>query len=168
MAEFQKVRPEEFSGNVFERIGRQWAVLSAGKEGDFNGMTVSWGGMGVLWGRPVVQVYVRPERYTFGYMEREDLFSLSFFPESCRGALNLMGSKSGRDLDKVRAAGLTPVFLEGAPGYSEAEAVLVCRKLYSEDFALEKMTPEVAESYKTSGGVHRIYWGEILGVYVKK
>ena len=167
MAEFLKIPPEQFSGNVFDRIGRQWAVLSAGNEGDFNGMTVSWGGMGILWKKPVVTVYVRPERYTYGYMEREELFTLSFFPEECRQALNLMGSKSGRDLDKVKAAGLTPLFLEGAPGYGEAEAVLVCRKVYSEDFDLYKMTPQVAESYKTSDGVHRIYWGEILGVYVK-
>ena len=99
----------EFTVDIFSKLDKEWALLAAGSVKDHNAMTVSWGGMGTLWGKPVVTVYVRPNRHTYGYMEREEYFTLSFYPEQYRKALSVMGSKSGRDCDKDAEAGLTAV-----------------------------------------------------------
>ena len=99
----------EFVTPIFHQWDKGWFLLTSGDfaAGDYNTMTVSWGAMGGLWGRPFVQVVVRPQRYTYGFMERYDTFTLSAFPESYRKALDLLGVKSGRDGDKIAEAGLT-------------------------------------------------------------
>ena len=146
-----------------ELFGKKWALLTAGNAGRFNPMTVSWGTLGELWSRPVVTVYVRPSRYTYGLMEQGEYFTLSFLGTEHRSALQLCGSRSGRDLDKVQAAGLTPLEMEhGAMAFREAELILVCRKLYRHDIVPGNFTDSaVAESY---GGVdfHRQYIAEVV------
>ena len=107
------IDPAALSLNPFTLIGKDWALLTAGGETGFNPMTVSWGNMGVMWNKNIVTVYVRPQRYTKEFIDRSDKFTLSFFEESMRPALKLCGSKSGRDLNKVEATGLTPIFEDG-------------------------------------------------------
>lgn len=159
-AEIQTVRE-----NAVELFGSRWALLTAGTREHFNPMTVSWGTLGELWSRPVVTVYVRPSRHTYGFMEEQDFFTLSFFGPEYRAALNLCGSKSGRDMDKAAAAGLTPLSTEcGAVAFQEAEMIFVCRKLYRNDIAPEDFTDgSVADSY---GGkdFHRQYIAEVVQV----
>ena len=96
-------------------------------------MTVSWGQMGVLWNKNVATVYVRPQRHTRHFLEENETFSLSFFPSEYRPALSFCGSHSGRDFDKVKETGLTPVFESGAVWFEQAKLVLVCRKLYRQE-----------------------------------
>ena len=95
----------------FTRFEKDWALLTAGTEDHFNSMTIGWGALGTVWNRDVLTVYVRPDRYTWQFMKDSEYFTVSFFPERCREALLLMGRMSGRDGDKVAAAGLTPKFL---------------------------------------------------------
>ena len=97
--------------DVFTKFDKQWALVTAGTPEHYNTMTISWGGLGTLWERPVATVYVKKNRYTFAFMEESDYFTVSFYPEEQRRALSLLGSTSGRDGDKVAAAGLTPEFL---------------------------------------------------------
>jgi flavin reductase (DIM6/NTAB) family NADH-FMN oxidoreductase RutF len=146
----------------------QWLLLAAGDfaAGDFNAMTVSWGGLGTLWNRPFAQVVVRPTRYTYGFMERYPDFTLSAFPERLRPALMLLGSRSGRDGDKIRASGLTPIAASrvAAPAFAEAELVIECRKLYWSDIAADRfLDPAIDEHYPLKD-YHRAYVGEILAV----
>ena len=94
--------------DAFDEFGHKWALVTAGSMVDHNSMTVSWGGVGCLWGKQVATVYIRPNRHTYGYFEANDYFTVSFYPEENKQALGVMGSKSGRDCDKDKEAGLTP------------------------------------------------------------
>ena len=99
---------------IFELFDKQWAIVTAGSMAHYNSCTVSWGSLGNIWGHaghscPIVTVYVHPARYTSEFLRDSDIFTVSFYPESCRKALSYIGSHSGRDGDKIAAAGLTPV-----------------------------------------------------------
>lgn len=164
MPKFVELDPLELQDNMFRRIGREWMLITAGKPEKFNTMTASWGGVGVLWNTNVTFSFVRPSRYTYGFMEKEKYYTLSFFGADCRRALQFCGSKSGRDVDKVAETGLTPVFDAPAPYFAEAELVLVCRKLYTQDLDTERLLdPALMANYK-DGDVHRMYVGEITKV----
>jgi flavin reductase (DIM6/NTAB) family NADH-FMN oxidoreductase RutF len=157
------VPPETLTDNVFKLFGRDWTLITAGDRSKFNTMTASWAGLGHLWEQPVSFCFVRPQRYTFEFMERSATYSLSFFPDGYRKALNLCGSRSGRDMDKVKAAGLTPLFTDtGTPYFAEARLVLECRKLYAQ--RLEEAAfhdPAIpAEIYPTKD-FHMMYIGGI-------
>ena len=168
---FSRIDPKELDQNVFSMIGEQWMLVTAGTAERCNTMTASWGGLGVLWGKPVATVYIRPQRYTLEFVEREDCFTLSFFGEEYRKALALCGSKSGRDVDKVKECGLTLCYGAGdAPFFEEAEWVLVCRKLFVQDLEASCVTDErVLKSYTPAmGGWHRAYVGEVVEAYQKR
>ncbi|MFT9077094.1 flavin reductase [Ethanoligenens sp.] len=137
MAALHEIAPEEISENVFDLIGKQWALVTAGTKNHFNTMTASWGGLGVLWGSPVAFIFVRPQRYTLEFLRKNTGFTLSFYDESYRKALNLLGTKSGRDGDKVAEAGMTPVFADGTTYFQGAKLVLFCEKAYVSHFAPE-------------------------------
>ncbi len=167
---FKKIKPEDIKGNVFDMIDRQWMLITAGNKSGYNMMTASWGGMGVLWGKDVAFCFVRHSRYTFGLMENGEYYTLSFYGEECRPALNLCGSKSGRDTDKTAATGLTPVFADcGAPYFAQAQLVLVCRKLYADDIEekhfIDRSIP--ARQY-ADNDYHKTYVGEIIEVLTKE
>ena len=117
----KKIAPKDIDKNVIKLIGQDWMLVTAGDQEKFNMMTASWGSMGYLWNKPVVMVFVRPQRYTFEFTEKKDEFTLSFFDEKYRHALNVCGSVSGRDVNKVQESGLTPYFTEaGNPSCSHA------------------------------------------------
>ena len=152
--------------NPFERIGRDWCLITAGREGSFNTMTASWGGVGILWNKEVATCYIRPQRYTKEFVDREELFTLSFFPDGYRKALNLCGTVSGRDHDKPAEAGLTPLFTDGAVSFKEADLVLVCRKLYAQPMTEQSFTDKsVLERNYPTRDLHTIYIGEIIKAY---
>lgn len=143
-------------------ISDDWALLSAGKPGEWNTMTVSWGGVGELWGKDVVFAFVRPQRYTREFIEGSDMFSLSFFGGKYKKELSLCGSKSGRDTDKAELTGFAPVFDNGAVYIRQAELVLVCRKIAFFDLNPDGFIDENIESNYASGDYHRMYVGEIV------
>lgn len=164
MHKFIEIAPEEIAGNVFQMIGREWMLITAGKPGSFNTMTASWGGLGCMWNASTAAAVVRPSRHTYGFMEEETHFTLSFLGSGFRRALQLCGTLSGRDTDKVAEAGLTPLFDAPAPYFAEAGLVLVCRKLYTADVDPARfLDPTIATHYK-DGDYHRLYLGEIIKV----
>ena len=142
----------------------RWALLASGDflGSHFNCMTVSWGGLGVMWGKPFVMVVVRPQRHTRGFMDAADSFTLSVLPREYRQVLEVLGTKSGREMDKIHHSGLTPVASKvvASPSFEEAELVLECRKMYFADFdpahfLAEFIPPLYKEDY------HRMYFGQI-------
>ena len=166
---FEKIDPKALDQNVFSLIGDQWMLITAGTGDKCNTMTASWGGLGVLWGRPVATVYIRPQRYTLEFVEREDTFTLCFFGEEYRKVLALCGSKSGREVDKVKECGFTVATAEGAPYFEESDLVLVCKKAYWQDMdPTHFLDGEIDEKWYPQKDYHRIFIGEILEVLKKK
>lgn len=169
MSSFKEIKPEEITQSPFEMIGKDWMLLSAGNKESFNTMTVSWGGVGVLWNKNVVFTFIRPQRYTLGFVDNEAYFTLSGFGKDFRKELALCGSKSGRDVDKVKETGLTPSFDESAPYFDEAKIVLVCKKLYKQDFSPECFIDETLDSANYAArDYHKMFIGEIVKVLVKE
>lgn len=163
------LKDADYIGDLFDRLGKEWALVTAGTPEKCNTLTVSWGGFGVLWARNVATIYIRPERYTYEFVEREDYFTVSFFGSEFKKALALCGSKSGRDIDKVKECGFTVKSgSEGGVYFDEAQLVLVCRKRYSQDLNtdyLQGIDPD--QYYGEHGGVHRMYIGEIIEVFAR-
>jgi flavin reductase (DIM6/NTAB) family NADH-FMN oxidoreductase RutF len=123
--------------NPFSVFDQQWMLLTSGdfEQRLFNTMTISWGFMGTIWGKPVVQVAVRPSRFTFEFMEKYDTFTVCALPRRHRQTLQILGTVSGRDGDKIAESGLTPVAVPdvAAPSFDEAELIIACRKIYWQD-----------------------------------
>lgn len=154
---------------AFRLIGKDWMLLTVKKpDGTANPMTASWGGLGWLWNRPVIFLFIRPQRYTFELAEATDHLTVSFFGEKYREALRLCGRLSGRDTDKFAAAGLTQSELDGVPCPAEADTVLVCRKLFADDLKKAAfLDPALLENY-TKDDFHRMYICEIEAAYRKE
>lgn len=151
-------------------IGDKWMLVAAGDREKFNMMTASWGSMGFLWNKPVVMVFVRPQRYTFEFTEKRDMFTLTFFDERYRQALNVCGSVCGKEVDKVKESGLTPYFTEtGNPAFEEASLVLECRKLYT-DFLEEEafLDRKIVDAQYKEKDFHKMYVAEIVNAWVKE
>ena len=158
--------------NAFDLIGKEWMLVTASNSGKFNTMTASWGGIGWLWNKPVAFIFIRPERYTHEFIESNDRLTLSFYGEAYRKALQICGSKSGRDIDKAKETGLTPFALEtGAMTFAESRMTLDCRKLFKTAMTAENFIDKVILEHwyndKPSGGLHDIYVVEIEEVYTK-
>ena len=168
MEGYNIIKPEELNDNIFKLIGLDWMLITAGNKNAFNTMTASWGSMGVLWHKQVCFIFVRPQRYTYEFIEKNEFFTLSFFTEKYRKALNLCGSKSGRDIDKVAETGLTPeVSKNGSIYFSEARLIVECKKLYFQDIKPENfIDPQIEKNYK-SNDYHRMYIGEIISCIMK-
>jgi flavin reductase (DIM6/NTAB) family NADH-FMN oxidoreductase RutF len=157
----------KFETNIFSVFDKKWALLTAGNKDSFNTMTVSWGGMGTIWGKPVATVYVRTSRYTHEFMDREGYFTVSFYPEEYRKVLGVLGSKSGRDMDKMNASGLTAKALQESVTFEEAEITLVCRKMFMQRLEPSNITdPDVAKFY-AGDAPHDMYIGEVVDIISK-
>lgn len=154
------------SFNPFEKLSKQWALVSAGTPDRFNMMTVSWGAVGVIWGKPSVTAYIRQTRYTKEFVDQNDTFVLTFLKDGHRDALNVLGSKSGRDMDKMRASGLTPAVVDGGVTFEEAELVLVCRKCFAQLLPPDNFTdPSILDRCYADKDYHTMYIGEIVAAY---
>ncbi|MCR5604953.1 MAG: flavin reductase family protein [Lachnospiraceae bacterium] len=157
----------EFTTDILSIFDKKWALLTAGDKDKFNTMTVSWGGLGTIWGKPVATVYVRKSRYTHELMEDNDYFTVSFYPEEYRKVLSVLGSKSGRDMDKMHDSGLIAKEAGQSMTFAEAEVTLVCRKLFRQELKTENMLPEIAKTFYTGDAEHDMYIGEIVEVEKK-
>ena len=166
---FKKIQPEEIQENTFKIIGKDWMLVTAGTKENFNTMTASWGALGVIWRKNAAICFVRPTRYTYEFMENNEYYTLSIYEEQYRPQLTLCGTKSGRDIDKVKETGFTPAFAEcGAPYFEEAKLVLVCKKMYFDDFKPENFLDETIDGLYHENDYHRIFVGEILEVLKKE
>lgn len=166
---FQEISPYELQDNAFKMIGKDWLLVAASKDGKSNAMTASWGGVGVMWGKPVVYVAVRPQRYTKTFLDGAERFSVSVFPEEMRSMMNYMGTVSGRDEDKIAKSGLTERSEDGAPVFEESRLALVCRKLFAQPMEEASFLDKtVTERWYPEKDFHTLYIAEIEKALVKE
>lgn len=162
-----EISPNALSKTPFEMIGKDWMLLSAGNSDSYNTMTASWGGLGVLWNKNVVFAFVRPQRFTFDFMSKNEYFSCAFFDESYRSALAYCGKYSGRDVDKAKECNLTPEFSENAPYFEEANTVIICKKLYVQQMNEGSVIDESIKANYNGDDYHHVFVGEIVKVLKK-
>lgn len=165
----KKINIKELDKNAVSLFDDKWCLITAGTKDSYNTMTASWGAMGELWNKDVCFAFIRPQRYTYEFTEREELFTLSFFGEQYRKALSFCGTKSGRDYDKAKETGLTPMEIDGSMAFEESEIVIVLKKV-----AIQDINPEgfidgtIDEKCYPSKDYHRMYIGEVVACYVKE
>ncbi len=162
----KEVNVTELDINPFDLIGKNWLVLSAGDEKGYNGMTVSWGHLGCLWSpnRPTAVAYVRPQRYTKEFLDKNGLFTLSLISD--KKALGYLGSHSGREGNKFANAGVKPLFTDGTVAVEGAKLILVCRKLYQAPLSPDGFTDKsIIEKDYPNNDFHEMYIGEIIKAY---
>ena len=165
-----KIDPKSLALEPFHAIGDQWLLVTAGNAERCNTMTASWGGLGILWGKQVATIYLRPQRYTKEFVDAEDYFTLSLLPEAYRTTLVYCGRVSGRDEDKIAGSGLHVALAScGAPYFEEAETVLVCRKLYRQRIDPDSFLVEgIAEAHYPEQDYHDMYIAEIVEAYADR
>lgn len=159
----------ELNENVVDLFKNRWALVTAGDKDALNTMTVSWGAVGELWGKDMATLYIRPQRYTEEFLNKNDYLTVSFYPQDMKNRIHgVCGSRSGRDVDKVKECNLTPVFDEKAPYFDEAQIVLVCKKSAKAKFdPKDFIDSEIDEKWYPQNDYHFIYYAEIEKVLVK-
>ena len=163
---------ESLDKNVFDLVSNSWMLITAGNSENLNTMTASWGCFGSLWGKYVTTCFIRPERYTFRFIESNDFYTLSFYKSEYKDILKYCGTHSGRDVDKIKNTNLTAIFDEDAPYFKESSLVFVCKKIYSDyicrkNFANEEVQSNIYNAWykgSESSDFHKFYIGEIVKV----
>lgn len=163
----KEISPCNLEKSAFEMIGKDWMLLTSGNDESYNTMTASWGGLGVLWNKNVVFAFVRPQRFTFEFMNESDYFSCSFFKEEHRSTLAFCGKYSGRDVDKAKECSITPNFSENAPYFDEADTVIICKKLYVQQMNESSIIDESIKANYNGDDYHHVFVGEIVKVLKK-
>ncbi|MCM1365056.1 MAG: flavin reductase [Faecalibacterium sp.] len=158
---------KSLSENPVKLFDDDWSLITAGDENGYNTMTASWGGIGKLWGKDVCFIFIRPQRYTYEFIEKNDLFTVSFYGSEMKKALSFCGSKSGRDYDKAKETGLVPLFTDGTTTFEQAKITIVCKKIAYQDMKPEGfIDPSISANY-AANDYHRVYVGEIVKCYVE-
>lgn len=155
---------DEKCNDILNLFSKKWALVTAGKEGHYNTMTIGWGTLGTLWSKPICSVYVKPIRYTYDFLEQYDYFTVSFYDEEYKKDLTVLGTLSGRDEDKVAKTRLTPVYDDYGVTFKEALCTIVCKKIYYQDLDVSVMGKDVVEKYYVTEEPHRMYIGEVVEI----
>lgn len=167
----KQITPDKLDLNIIEAIGKDWMLVTSGNQQSFNMMTASWGFAGFIWGLPATAVFVRPSRYTKEFIDKNHTYTLCFFPDKYKNILSKLGTKSGRDINKMADSGLTPIQLPtGDMSYEEATITIACRVMYAaplvengflDSTLMPKWYPLGASD------LHTMYIGEIQAIYQK-
>lgn len=168
MSEFKEISTEELKKNPFQMIGKEWMLIAAAKAGKANAMTASWGGVGVMWNKPVAYIAIRQTRYTKEFVDNGEKLSLNFFGEAFRKELAYFGKTSGRDEDKIAKTGMKVRIDDGAPIFEDAETVFVCKKLFASTYAPENFIDKsILDKFYNGDSMHTLYIVEIEKVLTK-
>lgn len=162
MNNFKEISPDKLHKNPFQMIGKDWMLITAGDKNKVNTMTASWGGLGVMYGKNVAFIVVRPQRFTKEFIDREETFSLSFLDKEYRDVMNYLGTVSGRNEDKIEKSGLTLAHSGDTPYFSEASNVLICKKLFKQQMEGDSLLEERYQStFYSNMDYHVLYIAEI-------
>ena len=165
---FKETNISEFNLDIFNKLNKEWALVSAGNKDQFNTMTVSWGELGTLWNKPVITCFIRPQRYTKEFIDANEEMTFSFFNGKHMKDLGLLGRESGRDGDKIAKTDLTPTFVDGLPTFEEAEIVVVAKKLYVDELKPESFLDKtLIEKNYPNNDFHTVYICEVEKIYMK-
>lgn len=165
---FKQITPDKIPGNIIKMLSEDWMLITAGNDTQFNMMTASWGGLGRLYEKPTATCFINPTRYTYQLMEKNDTYTLTFYTEAYRDALQYCGSNSGRNADKVKGSGLTPITTpSGSKAFAEAWLIIECRKLVGQSLNHDALFDEKLKADWVGKQLHKMYIGEIMNVWVK-
>ena len=153
--------------NPFAMFKNGGGLITVGRPDSYNTMTIGFGTVGTVWGKPIATVYVREERYTYEFIEREPYFTVSLYGEELRDAMRICGTESGRDGDKAAKAGLTPVFDGDAVYFEGAKVVLCCKKIYRQMLDPDSFVDEGLHKHYPEHDYHMVYYGEIVKAFVE-
>ena len=168
MSKFIEIKPEKFNESPFKLIGTDYMLITAEKNGKVNTMTAGWGGFGVMWKKNVAYVVIRPQRYTKEFVDSSDTFSLAFFNDDDKEILNYIGTTSGRDEDKIKKSGLTVVYDDGTPYFGEATKIVLCKKLFAQDYKPESfIRQEIIDEWYPISDFHTLYIAEVIKILIK-
>lgn len=164
---YKQIAPDKIPGNIYKMLSENWMLVTGGSNTQFNMMTASWGGLGHLYNKPVAFCFINPTRHTYQLLENKNTYTLCFFTEAYREALNYCGTHSGKNEDKVQGSGLTPIFTpSGSVAFSEAWMIIECKKLVAQQFNPEAIySPEAKAQWGKN--LHKMFIGEIINVWVK-
>ncbi len=166
---FDELPVNQVKGNVFDMLNDEWMLITSGTIESYNTMTASWGSFGILWNKPIAIIFIRPHRYTFEFVENNQIFTLSFFGKEHRDILNFCGQHSGRKVDKVKETGLVPYILpSGAITFEQARLIFECKKLYADNLKSENfIDKQIIPRLYPDKDFHKMYIGEINKCYYK-
>lgn len=168
MHTFQPMPIDLIEMNPFTKFGKEWALITAGNKQNANAMTISWGGVGVLWGKNVAFIFVRDSRYTKELLDANDFFSITFLSEAYRDSLNYCGSHSGRDMNKIENAGLTLATRHSIPYIDEGNFILLCEKMSATRLTEDSfLKPKIMDKWYADGDMHTMYIAEIIDVMAR-
>ena len=155
---------KNFIEKSFKAFDKEWALVTAGSMDNFNTMTISWGGLGTLWNKPVATVYVKPIRYTHSFLDSNEYFTVSFYDEKYKKDLGVLGTLSGRDGDKVEKTCLTVVSVGDSVSFKEAKITLLCKKIYRQDLITDTMPQDAIDKYYTDEAPHTMFIGQVIDI----
>lgn len=164
---FKKVSLKSLNENYFTALNDDWALLTAGNSENFNTMTVSWGTLGILWNKPVIIVFVRPQRYTYEFMNKHHYYTVSFFTPEYKKVLDFCGNHSGRNMNKIKETELTPHFTDlGNVIFEQSRLAFECKKIYVDDINPSKfLDSNIARATYHKEDYHRFFIAEIVNCY---
>jgi flavin reductase (DIM6/NTAB) family NADH-FMN oxidoreductase RutF len=142
-------------------------LASTREDGSSNVMTIGWASVGVIWGLPVMVVLVRPSRYTYQFIEASQTFTVNVPTQEMRSYVNVCGTKSGRDVDKLAKVPTSMGQRAEALVLDECPLVYECKVVHSNDVIPASLVPDVARRSYPRGDYHRLYYGHILGTFAK-
>ena len=165
--EIKSIDPYSLDESVFRLLDKDWMLITAGNKDDFNTMTASWGGFGILWNKSVAFIFVRPNRFTYQFLEKNEYFTLSFLHPGHRKALNYCGAHSGRDVDKIAETGLKiRETRKGNIYFKESRIVMECRKIYFQDLEPSNFIDRKIDLNYPKMDYHRLYIGEVENCWI--
>lgn len=162
----QQITFDQLELNPFEVMSEDNFLLTSGTKEDFNTMTCGWGALGYIWAKPSITVFVRESRYTLEFMDKNDIFTASFFPPIERSKLFYCGTHSGRDVNKIKECGLNPIALDGGIAFEEANLVFVCKKISKTFIDKDSFIDQGILTHYPQGDFHYMFVGEIKGIYI--
>lgn len=162
---FYEVKASELQENAIDLIGARWLLVTAEKDGKCNTMTASWGGVGVMWGKDVAYLVIRPQRYTKEFIDGSSTLSLSILPKGHMQQYTYLGRVSGRDEDKIEKVGFSVAHDGDTPYFENAEIVIICEKLFAQEMKPESFVDEtLLPRWYADNDFHTMYICEIKKV----
>lgn len=171
---FRQISPEEISDDIFTLVSKIFPVITAGNTNHYNSLTASGGGMGVLFKKPTTWSILRADRYTFELILKEQTYTMSYFPDEYRKQVMFLGSRSGRESDKMKEVELTGIQTPlGNISFEEARLIIECKLIQIttpqlDDFYSQEIIDWLNDTYKQASDIRKYAYGEITSVWVKK
>lgn len=144
------------------------AFLTVKKEDIVNTMTIGWGNVGYIWNKPMLMVPVRYSRHTYSMIDRAKEFTVSVpVKRDLKEALAYCGTKSGRDVDKIKECDLTLHTAQqvDTPIISDCDLQIECRIVYKQAMEPGTLDQDIRDLKYPNGDFHVMYYGEIVKAY---